>query len=130
MHDNNSYIKELFNSLLTLCKSQPPFSNDAKEDVDESFITKLEGICAADTLDESSYEHGQQIIERIIANYPHITPALNRDLLWLLGGNCMHFLADEEINHYQQVDELLHTAINNGESLSFQQAKTRILQLH
>jgi hypothetical protein len=130
MHDNNGYIKELFTALLSHCQSQAPFNSELKTDLDESFISRLEGICNTNPLNESSYEEGQQLVERIIANYPHITPALNRDLLWLLGANCMHFLVDNEISLYQQIDEAIHEAIAQGEALSFQEAKANIMKLH
>lgn len=36
---------------------------------------------------------------------PQITPLINRELLWFFGGDCLHFLTDDEINTFQQQEE-------------------------
>jgi len=36
---------------------------------------------------------------------PQVTPLINRELLWFFGGDCLHFLTDEEIDTFQRRDE-------------------------
>jgi hypothetical protein len=35
-----------------------------------------------------------------------MTPLFPRDVLYLLGGECLHYMPDEEISAYQELDEL------------------------
>lgn len=51
-------------------------------------------------------ELGQWLITTCIARYPHWVPMIPRDLFWYFGGDCMHFLGDEEIEQFQKLDEL------------------------
>ncbi|MBU2709887.1 PA2817 family protein [Zooshikella harenae] len=48
---------------------------------------------------------GQETINQLITYYPQLTPLLPRDLLWLLGGDCLHFMPDEEIQKFQMLEE-------------------------
>ncbi|MCR8924299.1 dehydrogenase [Dasania sp. GY-MA-18] len=130
MSENTLYIKNLFSSLYKHCAVQPPFCNDELSESEQSFINTLELLANNSLSDETLYEKGQLLIENIIANYPMLVPALNRDILWLLGGNCMHYLGDDELSDYQRIDELLHEADSNNTPLSFQEAKAKVLKLH
>jgi hypothetical protein len=86
----------------------------------------LKSLSESTAINDQTQALGQSILTRIIANYPHITPAINRDLFWFYGGDCLHFMGDDEIVLYQQIDELLH----EQPGLDYQQAKTRAFQLH
>jgi hypothetical protein len=52
----------------------------------------------------------------------------NRDILWLLGGDALHYLSDEEITQYQSIEDLMYA--NPNEPLGFSQAKSKLLSLH
>ncbi|WP_019530328.1 PA2817 family protein [Dasania marina] len=130
MPENSLIIKNLFSTLYKYCAVLPPFCNDELSESEQNFINNLEQLANNSLNDEALYEKGQRLIENIIANYPMLTPALNRDILWLLGGNCMHYLGDDELSDYQRIDELLHEAHDNDTPLSFQEAKAQVLKLH
>ncbi len=130
MLENTQTIKNLFTALYKVCSSQPPFCQSQLSEGEQDFINNLEQLANHPLDSETFYEKGQKLIECIIANYPTIAPALNRDILWLLGGNCMHYLGDDEINDFQRIDELIYEAKNNGKDLSFTDAKTAVLRLH
>ena len=130
MADKDIYITQILTTLYNHCKDQTPFNLKDCNEHDQSFITALEKLSKAEAIDESIYEQGQYLIERIIANYPMITPVLNRDILWILGGNCLHYLGDEEIEQYQQLDEIIYQAQIDNEPVSFQQAKRLAFKLH
>ena len=40
---------------------------------------------------------GQQWLHRFLTHNPELAPAIHRDLLWFFGGDCLHFMPDEEI---------------------------------
>ena len=127
----NEYLHELLSSLHTQCKGQAPFNTDQLTETDQSFLDKLTSISLQSNVTETHYEIGQQLIGQIIANYPHITPLINRDLLWLLGGDALHYLADDEIALYQQVEDALYEKESreqgNGD---FKSVKANLLSLH
>lgn len=63
----------------------------------------------------SAYEAGQDWLAALFTHHPQLAPAVNRDLLWFFGGECLHFLTDDEIDRFQQLDELEADAVANGE---------------
>ena len=79
--------------------------------------------------DDDIYSRGQPLLARLFASYPEFAPTLPRDLLWFFGGDCLHFMPDDEIALYQQLDELRHQAAASGETLDLQAAKAKLLQL-
>ena len=54
---------------------------------------------------DAAYEQGQQWLSRIFTHLPQFAPAIERKLLWYFGGECLHFLTDDEILMFQQEDE-------------------------
>ena len=48
---------------------------------------------------------GQQLIGTIVTHFPDIMPSVHRDLLWCFGGECLHFLGDEELERYQALED-------------------------
>jgi len=64
---------------------------------------------------------GQEIISQVFQRYPQIAHLVPRDLLWFFGGDCLHFMPDEEIDKYQQVEELRYQALARGEEFDWNQ---------
>lgn len=54
---------------------------------------------------EASLYLGQDLISQIFQRYPQIAHLVPRDLLWFFGGDCLHFMPDEEIEMYQALEE-------------------------
>lgn len=54
---------------------------------------------------DAAYEQGQQWLVRLFTHLPQFTPAIDRQLLWVFGGECLHFLSDDEIDEFQRLDE-------------------------
>lgn len=52
-----------------------------------------------------AYPLGQQLLCLLIGNYPQFTPLIERQLLWFFGGDCLHFLSDDEIGVFQQQED-------------------------
>jgi hypothetical protein len=57
-------------------------------------------------------------------------PLLNRDLLWFFGGNCLHYMPDDEISFYQQLEELRFSAEEAGNGFDYAAAKQSLTQTH
>ncbi len=54
---------------------------------------------------DSAYCTGQDWLIGILIHQPQLTPVIDRDLLWFFGGECLHFMTDEEIDLFQRLDE-------------------------
>src|SRR5690554_8004750 len=57
---------------------------------------------------------GQELISQIFQRYPQLAPQIPRDLLWFFAGECLHFMPDEEIAAFQQLEERRHAALEQG----------------
>ena len=75
------------------------------------------------------YGEGPGLVARLFTTYPDFGPTLPRDLLWFLGGECLHFMPDEEIGIYRQLDEMGQEAASQGKTLDLVQARASIGQL-
>jgi len=82
---------------------QPPFclENCSQDDLD--FLTELNQLPNSGGNDYLI--QGQQLLCKVVASYPHLMPLLPRDLLWFFGGDCLHYMPDDEISVYQRLDE-------------------------
>jgi len=98
----------------------PP--EDSLRDLSDSF-----SALAGSELD--LYTDGPGLVERLFITYPDFAPSFPRDLLWFLGGNCLHFLADPEIDTFQKLDTLRLEATARGEQLDLGAARAKLLKL-
>lgn len=74
---------------------------------------------------ESQYL-GQDLICQVIQRYPQIAHLVPRDLLWFFAGDCLHFMPDEELALYQQLEERRYEAEQNGEVFNWVQEKAQL----
>lgn len=61
-----------------------------------------------------------QHIARLLTTAPQCAQLFPRDLLWYLGGECLHFMPDEEIEHYSALDEQRRAAAASGTVFNWQ----------
>ncbi|WP_447750622.1 PA2817 family protein [Pseudomonas nicosulfuronedens] len=66
---------------------------------------------------------GQDLISQVFHRYPQIAHLIPRDLLWFFGGDCLHYMPDEELQMYQQLDERRFEAAENGEPFDWNREK-------
>ena len=64
---------------------------------------------------------GQEIISQVFQRYPQIAHLVPRELLWFFGGDCLHFMPDDEIDKYQQLEDRRYQALENGEDFDWNQ---------
>lgn len=79
--------------------------------------------------DEDIHTRAQPLVDRLFTTYPDFAPTLPRELLWFFGGDCLHFMPDEEIALHQQLDELRHEAAGRGKIMDLKAARAKLLQL-
>ena len=75
------------------------------------------------------YEEGPALVSRLFVTYPDFAPTFPRDLLWFLGGECLHFMPDEEIEQHQALADLRVQAAACGELVDFTAARAKLLKL-
>lgn len=83
--------------------------------------------CAA--TDTDLYIRGPDLVARLFTTYPDFAPTLPRQLLWFFGGDCLHYMPDEEIEQYQQLEEMRLAAADRGEIFKLRDARAKLLNL-
>lgn len=78
---------------------------------------------------ETRYEVGPGLVSRLFTTYPEWAPTLPRHTLWFLGGDCLHFMADEEIALFQTLEEQRLEAAAQGTLFNLQEARAKLLKL-
>ena len=76
---------------------------------------------------ESQYL-GQDLICQVIQRYPQIAHLVPRDMLWFFGGDCLHFMPDEELQLYQNLEDLRYEAERDGQRFDWHAQKQALLE--
>lgn len=75
------------------------------------------------------YAQGQTLASRLFITYPDFSPTFPRELLWFLGGDCLHFMPDDEIELHQQLEDERHALAAKGQVIDFAEARAKLLKL-
>ncbi len=118
----------LLTALIEQIKVQPQFCLEEPSEEDQDFLLAL--ISLPNVGGSNLLIQGQQILCKIVAGYPHLMPIVPRDLLWFFGGDCLHYMPDEEIRVFQDLDEQRENAKENNEAFSYEKARLRSMGLH
>ena len=98
----NYYVQLLKNVQERLTKAQEItpelLSDDILHQLDEVINLLMEQS-------GSAYDAGQDWLVQMFTHLPQFNPAIERELLWFFGGQCLHFLGDDEIQRFQDADE-------------------------
>ena len=78
---------------------------------------------------EELYAQGPALVSRLFSTYPELAPRLPRQLLWFFGGDCLHFMPDDEIGQFQALEEMRLQADARGEHFDYQAARAKLLNL-
>jgi hypothetical protein len=78
---------------------------------------------------EDLYGSGPVLVNQLFASCPDLAPYFPREILWFLGGECLHLMPDREIAIYQQLDEQRWAAADSGEILNYHDARAKLLKL-
>lgn len=100
---------------------------EAEQVLDDShalFLERYDELLAELPSDPVSSQYlGQDLISQVFHRYPQIAHLVPRDLLWFFGGDCLHFMPDEEIAIFQQLEERRYEAEQNDEPFDWNQEK-------
>ncbi|MBA1274717.1 PA2817 family protein [Stutzerimonas azotifigens] len=66
---------------------------------------------------------GQDMICQVFHRYPQIAHLVPRDLLWFFGGDCLHYMPDDEIAVFQELEERRYEAEQNDEPFDWNREK-------
>ncbi len=127
----NTYFqfhRRLLKNLVAATEQQLPQAHRSEDD--QALIEALRTLADRDSLSEDFISLGQWAMYRIIAAYPALTPQVPRDLLWLFGGECLHYMPDDEIARFQRLDESRFAAEDNNIEFDYEKERLRILGLH
>ena len=120
MNNRLKYHLELLNE--TLSRIEKAAANESGV-IDADILQQFRDVI--DQLTEhrdSAYEAGQDLFSKIGTHQPQLMPAVDRALLWFFGGECMHFLSDEEITRFQDLDEMAAEAEAEGKEYDYRSA--------
>ena len=96
--------------------------NDPLRELVEAFASLTPG-------EPAFYETGALLLSRLFTTYPELAPLVPRQLLWFFGGDCLHFMAEEEVGQFQQLDDLRREAAARGETLDLREAIAKLMNL-
>ena len=120
MNNRLKYHLELLNE--TLSRIEKAAANESGV-IDADILQQFRDVI--DQLTEhrdSAYDAGQDLFSKIGTHRPQLMPAVDRALLWFFGGECMHFLSDEEITRFQHLDEMAAEAEAEGKEYDYRSA--------
>lgn len=121
---------ELLQQFIQQTEQQVPFCQK-KDDLspeDSAFLQQLTALPAQSG--EPFNLQGQVLLCKVVSAYPHLMPLVPRDLLWFFGGDCLQFMPDDEIAHFQILDEKRHEATESGEKFSYKDERAKQFGLH
>lgn len=119
-------LKQTYNQLL----SYSPFSNAELMTQEQNFLESFLTLIEQTTEENTHYvELGQHFAISWIRSYPDLTPVLPRDLLWFFGGDCLHYMPDEEIQKFQQLDEMRYEAESHNKSFNYAKERATLFNL-
>jgi hypothetical protein len=95
-----------------------PFDRSELAEEEQDFINKWDELITSGNQAQPEFLFdAQELLSRFIRCYPNLVPLMHRELLYFVGGECLHFLGDEELGFYQQIDEQLYDAEQAGGSV-------------
>lgn len=124
-----TYHLELLTAFSAQIQPLPPFNAEFPSEDDQEFLAALAQLLQQPQ-DVSFLEQGQVLMCRVVGSYPHLMPLLYRDLLWFFGGDCLHFMPDEEIAVFQRLDEQREDAKQQQVPFSYKEARAKSMGMH
>lgn len=124
----NEFHLRLLNAFIEQAAHQQPFCHSECSQDDREFLHGLQQLAILGGSDRVI--QGQELLCKIVASYPQLMPLLPRDLLWFFGGDCLHYMPDEEIALFQSLDEQRQEAREAKTPFSYEHARAVKFGLH
>lgn len=123
------YHLALLASLYDTLRAQSVLMAQVPEESNILFLERFEELIAQlEARDQDALYSGQEILCQVITRYPQVAHLIPRDLLWYFGGDCLHYMPDDEIAQYQLLDEHQAEAEARGEEFDWEQARQLLMQ--
>ncbi|WP_191600143.1 PA2817 family protein [Marinomonas algicola] len=116
MNLRTQYILDSFTELKQRMFEHLPFDQTPLAEEEEDFLQKWDDLM--EEIKSLSHDYlftAQELLARLIRCYPNLTALIKRELLWFVGGECLHFLGDEELALYQKFEETAYEYEQNGQ---------------
>lgn len=88
-------LQDQLNALLKAVKPAIP-DDESGQTIIELFDSTLTALAEG----EEYIFLAEDLLTRMITFYPHLTPVIPRELLWAVGGSCLGFMEDSEIDAF------------------------------
>jgi len=124
-----TYHLELLSAFSAQIEHLPPFNEESLSEDDQEFLAALAHL-QQQPQGISFLEQGQVLMCRVVGAYSHLMPLLYRDLLWFFGGDCLHFMPDDEIAIFQRLDEQREEAKQQRVPFSYKEARAKLMGMH
>ena len=133
MNSRSYYFLNLVQQLASQCKNGLPGHGGHSDEAIDNTIAAAEHLAASMSDGKDSAAQGQARLGQIIAHFPDIATIMHRDLLWCFGGDCLHFLGDDELARYQQLEERYYEdcrAEDAAESGLYRDLRAKVFGMH
>ena len=114
------HLREILNAVGT--------AEQVEDDSHQLFLERFDELIQQLPVSIEAIAQGQEIMSQVFHRYPQIAHLVPRDLLWYFGGDCLHFMPDEEIEMFQILEERRYEAEQQGKAFDWYQEK-HLLQL-
>jgi len=92
-----------------------PFDQSPLNEEEADLIEKMDQLFQSIENQATDYSfEAQEVLARFIRCYANLVPLIRRELLWFIGGECLHFLGDEELSLYQALEENIYQLEHQG----------------
>jgi hypothetical protein len=117
VESRTQYILDAFADLRQRIAEHAPFDQPELAEEELDFLEKWNDLII--NIQENTHDYtfdAQEVLSRFIRCYANLVPLIKRELLWFIGGECLHFLGDEEIALYQQLEDHLYELDSQNKS--------------
>ncbi|EPJ55498.1 MAG: dehydrogenase [Osedax symbiont Rs2] len=119
-------MEQTYNQLL----GHYPFNLEDLPLQEQEFLASyLDLVEQCNNLSQDYIENGQVLCISWIRAYSELAPLLPRDLLWFFGGDCLHYMPDEEIEQFQRLDELRFAAESSAAVFDYATERAKLFNL-
>lgn len=98
----NNYLELIQNTLSRLESAEAREPNTIAASILQQFQQLIDLLMEQK---DAAYDLGQDLLCQIATHQPQLMPVIERELFWFFGGECLHYLTDEEITQFQRIDE-------------------------
>lgn len=119
-------LKLAYNNLI----KHEPLDGSSTNIADSEFLELFESVIEGyENHNSDIYAEGEQLMVRLVRSYPHLTHLVARDLFWLFGGECMHYMSDDELYKFQGLDEMRAEAERTNQPFDYLHARTLLFKV-